>query len=126
MLTLRLKISGVRYLINVKSDGFRSVFEESGGWSHTEELLYNETVCLGMTIYIFIYIYIYIYIYIHTHTHTYIYIRIAKCRSYIMRSKKGLLFRSHLNGDLRDKSKQYKGLDLTVVDDRKTYFVNDY
>ena len=43
-----------------------------------------------------------------------------------MRSKKGLLFRSHLNRDLRDKSKQYKGLDLTVVDDRKTYFVNDY
>ena len=36
--------------------------------SHTEELWYNETVCLEVTV--CVYIYIYIYIYIHTYTHT--------------------------------------------------------
>ena len=42
---------------NVKSGGFRSQLQASYMSSHTEELWYNETVCLWMTIYI-------------THTHT--------------------------------------------------------
>ena len=42
---------------HVKLDGFRFQFEASCVSSHTEELRYNETVCLWMT-YIYIYIYI--------------------------------------------------------------------
>ena len=42
---------------NVKLGGFRSQLQASYMSSHTEELWYNETVCLGMTIYIYIYIY---------------------------------------------------------------------
>ena len=49
---------------NVKLGGFRSQLQVSYMSSHTEELLYNGTVSLWMTIYIYIYIYIY------THTHT--------------------------------------------------------
>ena len=89
----------------VKLGGFRSQLKASYVSSHIDELWYNKTVCLWMTIqYIYIYIYIYIqtniciyiyiylsvdehiymcvYIYIymymheHTHTHTYIYIYI--------------------------------------------------
>ena len=35
---------------NVKSDGFQTQLEASCMSSHTEELRYNETVCLCMTI----------------------------------------------------------------------------
>ena len=45
---------------NVKLGGFQSQLQVSNVSSHTEELWYNETVCLRMTIYIYIYIYIYI------------------------------------------------------------------
>ena len=41
---------------NVQLGGFRSQLQASYVSSHTEELLYNETVCLWMTIYIYIYI----------------------------------------------------------------------
>ena len=44
---------------NVKMGRFQSQLEVSNVSSHTEELRYNETVCLWMTIYIYIYIYIY-------------------------------------------------------------------
>ena len=44
---------------NVKLGGFRSQLPACYVSSHTEELWYNETVCLWMTIYIYIYIYIY-------------------------------------------------------------------
>ena len=53
---------------NIKLDGFRSQLQASYMSSNTEELWYNETVSLWMTIYIyhgFRYIYIYIYIYIY-------------------------------------------------------------
>ena len=43
---------------NVKLGGFRSQLQASYMSSHTEELWYNETVWLSMTIYIYIYIYI--------------------------------------------------------------------
>ena len=39
---------------NVKLGGFQSQLHVSYMSSHTEELWYNETVCLGMTIYIYI------------------------------------------------------------------------
>ena len=45
---------------NVKLDVFRSQLQASYVSSRTEELWYNETVCLWMTMYIYIYIYIYI------------------------------------------------------------------
>ena len=45
---------------NVKLGVFRSQLQASYVSSHTEELWYNETVCLWLTIYIYIYIYIYI------------------------------------------------------------------
>ena len=45
---------------NIKLGGFRDQLQASYVSSHTEELLYNETVCLWMTIYIYIYVYIYI------------------------------------------------------------------
>ena len=38
-------------VINVNLGGFQSQFEASYESSHTEELWYNETVCLWMTIY---------------------------------------------------------------------------
>ena len=47
---------------------------------HTEELQYNETVCLWMTIHTYIYIYIYIFIYISSLSvddNTYIYVCIV-------------------------------------------------
>ena len=37
---------------NVKLGGFRSQLQASNLSSHTEELWYNETVCLSMTIYL--------------------------------------------------------------------------
>ena len=43
---------------NEKSGGFRSQLQPSYVSSHVEELWYNETVCLWMTLYIYIYIYI--------------------------------------------------------------------
>ena len=43
---------------NVKSGRFRSQLQASYVSSHTEELWYNETLCLWMTIYIYVYIYI--------------------------------------------------------------------
>ena len=43
---------------NVKLGGFQSQLQASYVSSHTEELWYNETVCLWMTIYIYLYIYI--------------------------------------------------------------------
>ena len=49
---------------NVKLGGFRSQLQASYVSSHTEELWYNETVSLWMTMYIYIYIYIYIYMFI--------------------------------------------------------------
>ena len=42
---------------NVKLSRFRFQLQASYVSSHTEELWYNETVCLWMTIYIYIYIY---------------------------------------------------------------------
>ena len=42
---------------NIKLGGFRSQLQASTMSSHTEELWYNETICLWMTIYIYIYIY---------------------------------------------------------------------
>ena len=51
--------SRVRYLTNVKLAEFRSQLAVSRVSSHIEELWYNETACLWMTIYIYIYIYIY-------------------------------------------------------------------
>ena len=44
---------------NVKLGGFRSQLQASYVSSHTEQMWYNETVCLWMTIYIYIYINIY-------------------------------------------------------------------
>ena len=46
---------------NVKLGVFRSQLQASYVSSHTEELWYNETVCLWMTIYIYIYIYSLVY-----------------------------------------------------------------
>ena len=43
---------------NVKLGGFRPQLQASYVPSQTEELWYNEIVCLWMTIYIYIYIYI--------------------------------------------------------------------
>ena len=45
----------------IKLGGFRSQFEASRKAIHTEQLWYDEIVCLCMTDYIYIYIYIYIY-----------------------------------------------------------------
>ena len=45
---------------NVKLDRFRPQLQESYVSTHIEELTFNETVCIWMTIYIYIYIYIYI------------------------------------------------------------------
>ena len=39
---------------NVKLGGFRSQLQVSYVSSHTEDLWYNETVCLWMTIYVYI------------------------------------------------------------------------
>ena len=47
------KGSGVRYPADVISAGFRSQLEASLGSSHTEELWYNKTVCLWMTMFVF-------------------------------------------------------------------------
>ena len=44
--------SGVRYLTDIKPNGFQSHLEVFRGSSPTEELRYNERVCLWMTIYI--------------------------------------------------------------------------
>ena len=41
---------------NVKLGGFRSQLQASYVYIHTEELWYNETVCLSMTIYIYLYV----------------------------------------------------------------------
>ena len=43
---------------NVKLARFQSQLQASYVSSHTEELWYNETVCLWITIYIYIYIHI--------------------------------------------------------------------
>ena len=40
---------------NIKLDRFQSQLEESYMSNHTEQLWYNKTVCLWMTIYIYIY-----------------------------------------------------------------------
>ena len=40
---------------NIKLGGFRSHVQASYLSSYTEELLYNKTVCLWMTIYIFMF-----------------------------------------------------------------------
>ena len=45
---------------NVKLGGFWSQLQASYMSTHIEELWYNKTVSLWMTIYIYIYIYIYI------------------------------------------------------------------
>ena len=47
---------------HVKLGRFQSQLQASDVSSHTEELWYNETVCLWMTIYIYIYIYVFTYI----------------------------------------------------------------
>ena len=46
-------IPAVRYPTDVKSAVFRSQLEASHVSDHTEELWYNKTVCLWMTIYIY-------------------------------------------------------------------------
>ena len=51
---------GVWHQPNEKLSVFRSSLGATRMSNHTEELWYNETVCLWMTIYIYIYIYIYI------------------------------------------------------------------
>ena len=61
----RMRVERYDTKSNVKLGGFQSQLEVSCVSSHTEELWYNETVCLCMTIYIRIYIYIYIRIYIY-------------------------------------------------------------
>ena len=48
--------SGEWYPTEFTSVGFRSQIQASRVSSHTEELWYNERVCLWMTIYIYIYI----------------------------------------------------------------------
>ena len=55
---VRLLVERYDNKFNVKLGRFRSQLQTS---IHTEELGYNETVCLWMTIYKYIYIYIYIY-----------------------------------------------------------------
>ena len=51
---------------NTQSDVNLGEFQVPYVSSHTEELWYNETFCLWITIYIYyIYIYIYIYIYVY-------------------------------------------------------------
>ena len=57
-ITIKLRALFSSYICHqpdVKLGRFRSQL----GASHTGELLYNETICLWMTIYIYIYIYIY-------------------------------------------------------------------
>ncbi len=49
---------------HVNLGGFPTQLQASYVSSHTEDLWYNERVCLWMTIYIYIYIYIYISIYV--------------------------------------------------------------
>ena len=49
-----------RYDTKVKLGGFQTHLQMSYVSNHTDELWYNETVCLWMTIYIYIYIYIYL------------------------------------------------------------------
>ena len=56
---------------NIKLGGFRSQLQASYVSCHTEELWYNESVCLWMTIYIYIYIYIYLYPILNMHKHIY-------------------------------------------------------
>ena len=56
-LYIYLYIYGVRYPTDVKSAGFQSQQKAYHLCSHTEELWYNETICMWM-IYIYIYIYI--------------------------------------------------------------------
>ena len=74
---------------NVKLGGFWSQLQASYISSHTEELWYNKTVCLWMTIYIYIYTErerkrekVYIYIYIHAHS---IYIYVPVCTTILLR-----------------------------------------
>ena len=50
-----VRLLAVRTKSNVKMGRFRSRLQASYVSSHTEELWYNETVCLWMTIYIYIY-----------------------------------------------------------------------
>ena len=71
---------------NVKLGGFQSQLQASYVSSYTEELWYNETVCLLMTIYtyqrnsrIYIYIYIYIYMCVCVCVCMYIYIYVYIC-----------------------------------------------
>ena len=56
MITYNSLANVVRLLAdaNVKLGGFRSQLQASYVSSHTEELWFNETVCLGMTIYIYV------------------------------------------------------------------------
>ena len=49
---------------NIKLCGFLSQLKTSYVSSHTEELSYNETICLWMKMYI------YIYVYVHFHPQT--------------------------------------------------------
>ena len=50
--------SGLRYPTDVESAGFEPLLEAFRVSSHADELWYNETVNLWITIYIYIYIYI--------------------------------------------------------------------
>ena len=51
---------------NVKLSGFQSQLQASYMSSHTEELWYNETVCLWIYIYIYMYILWIYFSYLHT------------------------------------------------------------
>ena len=50
MVSLLAELSNIKS--NVKMGGFQSELQASYMSSHTEELWYNKTVCLWMTIYI--------------------------------------------------------------------------
>ena len=85
-------VSGVRYLADFTSVGFRSQFEASRGFSHTEELWYNELVCLWITIFILNTIYILFIIYCMQ----YIYIRISLLITVSIKKKKNEFYKRHM------------------------------
>ena len=51
MLRMMIYVSWIRHQTDTKSAGFRSQLKVTCGSSHTEELCFNGTVCLWMTIY---------------------------------------------------------------------------
>ena len=67
---------------------FQLQFKRSLECSNTDEMWFNEVICLWMTyIYIYIYIYKHTHRHAHTHTHTHIYIYINKICGKMNKSK---------------------------------------